>query len=295
MTNARKTGRKKIKKKALFFCTLFFLPAILFFILSCSNIKITAIEDGFIQMAPDSSTGNSKEGPAQESSASTTEPSSGKDVIYFFDYSSVKIEPTQSMDLLIKNCNIYMDIYGDIIVLGEIENLSNAWKTDIEITFNFNDSSGTEIDFVKTPAFASYLQPGSIMPFYLVYTERPNYINISSVKIGTNFRNYNKSPKGLPILAEENRGFTDKIFNVNGKVTNIGDNSIEDLKIFCTFYNLKNQVVFIKKCYIKEDMMDPLEEQDYSLEVLMDEYLPEYTHYRFGAFFRDSLKIPVHE
>jgi len=188
-----------------------------------------------------------------------------------------------------------MDIYGDIIVLGEIENLSNAWKTNIEITFNFNDSSGMEIDFVKTPAFASYLQPGSIMPFYLVYSERSNYINISSVKIGTNFRNYNKSPKGQPIVSEEKRGFINKIFNVSGKVTNIGENSIEDLKIFCTFYNLKNQVVFIKKCYIKEDIMEPLDEQDFRLEVLMDEYLPEFTHYRFGAFFRDSLKIPDQE
>jgi len=290
-----KPSENKIKKNTLFFCTLFLLPAILFFILSCSNIKITTPDAGFMQLDMDSSTGNGKESLTHEGSANNTAPSSGNDVIYFFDYSSVKIEPTQSIDLLIKNCNIYMDIYGDMIVLGEIENLSNAWKTNIEITFNFNDSSGREIDFIKIPALAIYLQPGSRMPFYLSYTARSNYINISSVKIGTNFRNYNKSPKGQPIVSEEKRGFINKIFNVSGKVTNIGENSIEDLKIFCTFYNLKNQVVFIKKCYIKEDIMEPLDEQDFRLEVLMDEYLPEFTHYRFGAFFRDSLKIPTQE
>jgi len=248
-----------------------------------------------MKMAPEPGTGKSKESLTDESPANTLASPSEKDAIYFFDYSSVKIEPTQSIDLLIKNCNIYMDIYGDMIVLGEIENFSSAWKTNIEITFNFNDTSGREIDFVKIPAIASYLQPGSRMPFYLAYTARSNYINISSIKIGTNFKNYNKSPKGLPIVAEEKKGFINKIFNVSGKVTNIGENSIEDLKIFCTFYNLKNQVVFLKKCFIKDDSMDPLDQQDFGLEVLMDEYLPEFTHYRFGAFFRDSLKIPAQE
>ena len=291
----KKPAGKKIKKNILFFCTLFLLPAILFFILSCSNLKITTPEAGSIQMDPEPGTYKSKESLTDESPANTLASPSEEDVIYFFDYSSVKIEPTQSIDLLIKNCNIYMDIYGDMIVLGEIENFSSAWKTNIEITFNFNDTSGREIDFVKIPAIASYLQPGSRMPFYLAYTARSNYINISSIKIGTNFKNYNKSPKGLPIVAEEKKGFINKIFNVSGKVTNIGENSIEDLKIFCTFYNLKNQVVFLKKCFIKDDSMDPLDQQDFGLEVLMDEYLPEFTHYRFGAFFRDSLKIPAQE
>jgi hypothetical protein len=39
--------------------------------------------------------------------------------------------------------------------------------------------------------------------------------------------------------------------------------------------------------------MIPEEEQKFTLKVLLDEYLPEFTHYRFEIFFEDKIKTSV--
>ena len=295
MTNVKKQGRPNLKKTVSFLIILFSMLSLSFFIFSCSKVKTAVFNDTAGIQAPNTpgtiaapaATGESAENPATGPYEETP--------VYLFDYKSVNLKPTESIDLLIKNCNIYTDIYGDMVVLGEIENISGVWKTNIEITFNFFDGSGREIDSIKIQGLANYLQPGSRMPFYLVYETRANYINISGIKIGTNFKNYNKSFKGLPVIAEEDRSFQNKTFSIKGKVTNIGENNIEDLKIFATFYNLKNRVVFIKKCFIENNEMDSSGVQDFGVAVLLDEYIKDFTHYRFEAFFRDSVKAAVNE
>ncbi|MCL5070408.1 MAG: hypothetical protein M1308_05870 [Actinobacteria bacterium] len=212
------------------------------------------------------------------------------DQIYFFDYTKIIIDTTQSIDLIIKNSNIYVDIYGDLLILGEIVNSSTVNKTDLEITFNFYDRLDNLIDSRTLEAFASYLKTGGVIPFIYNYEEKSKYIDIDKIKIGINYKNYNKDLIGNPIVTSENFYYSKDILKIEGSIINLGQSGIEDLKLLSTFYNNKNQVVFIRKCsYLKNSLL-PLEAENFSLDVLMDEYIQPFTHYRTEAFFKDSLR-----
>jgi len=209
--------------------------------------------------------------------------------IYLFDYSVIKLVPTKSIDIAIKNCSLYQDIYGDLLILGEVLNNSDSVKTNLEITFDFTDRFSGEMDFKKIPAYAEYLQPGKKIPFCLIYEDRSRYIDIGEIKIGANYKNYNQSFSGYPVVTDENFSYYDDKMLIKGSLINLGFADIENVKLFATFYNLKNQVVFLRECYIEKSRLNPQEHENFSLAVLMDEYIPEFTHYRFEVFFRDAL------
>ena len=212
------------------------------------------------------------------------------DQIYFFDYTKIIIDTTQSIDTKIQNSNIYTDIYGDLQILGEILNSSTINKTDLEVTFNFYDKFDKLIDSKTQPAFANYLKIGGVLPFVYNYEEKSKYIDIAKIKIGINYKNYNKDLIGNPLVTNESFYYSKNTLKIEGKVINLGQNGVEDLKLLATFYNYKNQVVFIRKCSYLENSLLPLEDENFNLDILMDEYIKPFTHYGIKAFFKDSLK-----
>jgi len=234
-----------------------------------------------------------KPGEAYSQYAEDGSGNSEGDSLYLFDYGKIEIENTSSIDLKINGSNLYLDIYQDLIVLGEIENISAENKTDIEITFDFYDKYGNEIISADLPAAVNYLRGGSTLPFWYYVTEREKYIDIFKLKIGVNYKDYYKSFEGNPIVESESYGYTGDYLIIEGRIINLGKGRIRNLKLFCTFYNEKDQVVFIKQCYLPVEEMDHGKEQGFVLKVLLDEYLPDFTHYSFGIFFEDDIEMPV--
>ena len=210
--------------------------------------------------------------------------------LYLFDYEKIKLESTSSIDVKIENCNLYLDIYEDLVILGEVKNVSKVNKTDIEITIDFYDKHGEKIISAVIPAYINYLRGGSRLPFYYYLTEREKYIDVSKIKIGVNYKDYYERFEGNPIVERESYYYKEDYLIIKGKVINIGEEKVRNLKLFCTFYNDKNQVVFIKQCYLAREEMIPGRDQEFTLKILFDRYLPEFTHYRFEVFFEDEIR-----
>ena len=209
--------------------------------------------------------------------------------LYFFDYTKIRLASTDSIDIKIENCNLYVDIYGDLVILGEVKNVSTTCKTDIEITFDFYDKYGERITSSKVPVCVNYLKGGSSVPFSFYLGEKNKYIDIFKVKIGVNYKNCYERFKGNTVVKNEKFYYQGNTLVIEGKVVNLGRSRVENLKLLCTFYNKKDQVVFIKQCYLPREELGPLEEQSFTLKVLLDEYLPPFTHYSLEVFFEDSL------
>ncbi len=214
-----------------------------------------------------------------------------KNTVFAFDFEDISIRSTHSLDMEIRNCNLYMDMYGDLVVLGEILNTSNKSKTDVKITVDFIKPDGSLLEAHTVAAYVNYLQPGKRMPFYFIYGDRKKYMDMSEVEIGINYNNYNKDFKGLPVIAGENFYYRDNTMVIHGSVQNIGQSDIEDLKLFCTFYDLKDRVVFIKEGHLEDREIGVFDKQDFEIKVLLDEYNQPFTHYRLGVFFRDSFNV----
>lgn len=210
---------------------------------------------------------------------------------FLVDYTKVRLEIIESIDLKISNCNLYQDIYEDIIILGEVKNISLTNKTNLEITFDFFDKDGNKISSGSTPAFSNYLDIGKTLPFLYYFEEKDKYAYISTVKIGINYKNYNDNFLGSPGVFEENFHYNGNFLIIDGKVINKGQNKIEDLKLFGTFYNKRNQVVFIKECSKEKDTLEPLEQENFEIKILMDDFSSQFNHFTITPFFKDSLKI----
>ena len=213
------------------------------------------------------------------------------DELYLFDYKKINVESTSSIGAEIKNCNVYIDLYGDLIVLGELENASRTTKTDIEITLSFISRVGDSILKTAIPVQANYLKSGAKYPFHYYYEDRQKYIDISTIKVGVNYKEYNKNFIGNPIVETEDYFYRDQYLVIQGRVINLGREKIKNLKLLCTFYSDRDKVVFIKECYLKRVKMMPSEEQVFTLEILLDEYLKEFTHYSFEIFFEDEIRV----
>ena len=80
------------------------------------------------------------------------------------------------------------------------------------------------------------------MPFVYNYEEKSKYIDIAKIKIGINYKNYNKDLIGNPLVTNESFYYSKNTLKIEGKVINLGQNGVEDLKLLATFYNNKNQV-----------------------------------------------------
>ena len=211
--------------------------------------------------------------------------------LYLFDYKKINIESTSSIGAEIKNCNAYLDLYGDLIILGELENTSRTTKTDIEITLSFISRVGDYVMETIIPVPPNYLKSGAKYPFHYYFGDRQKYIEISTIKVGVNYKEYNKNFKGNPIVEIEDYFYKDEYLIIRGRVINLGKEKIKNLKLLCTFYNDRDKVVFIKECYLKRVKMMPSEEQTFTLEILLDEYLEEFTHYNFEIFFEDEIRV----
>lgn len=211
--------------------------------------------------------------------------------LYLFDYKKINVESTSSIGTEIKNCNVYLDLYGDLIILGELENTSRTTKTDIEITLSFINREGTRILEIAIPVPVNYLKSGAKYPFHYYYEDRQKYIDISTIKVGVNYKEYNKNFKGNPIVEVEDYFYRDQYLIIQGRVINLGKEKIKNLKLLGTFYSDRDKVVFIKECYLKRVTMMPSEEQVFTLEILLDEYLEEFTHYSIEIFFEDEIRV----
>ncbi|MBN2073417.1 MAG: hypothetical protein JW770_05675 [Actinobacteria bacterium] len=211
--------------------------------------------------------------------------------LYLFDYSKIKILPTQSIDIKIDSCNIYQDLYGDIVITGEANNYSGTTKTDMEITYSFLNKAGRNIYQASEKTLADYLRMSSKVPFILYFGDRGKYMDIDAIKIGINYKNYNPVFDGNPVVLSENHYYEKGSFFIEGSVINLGEKSIKNLKMYCTFYDKKDRVVFVRKCFLKRERMMPEEQQDFKLQIIPDPYLKEFESYHFEVFFEDEIEV----
>lgn len=112
------------KKKMNVSCRKIFLKFLALFIASLAAVLVLSCQK--------------QEGHSSMEEGSLSGESSSLDL---FDYKSILIKNTSSIGTKIKNCNAYLDIYGDLAFFGELENTSNTIKTDIEITIDFLNSN----------------------------------------------------------------------------------------------------------------------------------------------------------
>lgn len=218
--------------------------------------------------------------------------SQSTDLLSYFDYKKIGIDVTSSIGVKIKNCNIILDYFGNLLVLGEVSNISSVIKTNMILTFDFYDKKNDLLFSDNIIIQTNYLRPGATVPFIYSVKDSTQYININNVKIGINYKDYYKLLQSNVVVRKEKTSYEDNMIKISGKLVNIGENKAKNIVLLCTFYDEKDKVVFIKKCYIPKQELSPKEEEDFLLEVLFSKFGSKFTHYNFEVFFEDSVEMP---
>lgn len=218
--------------------------------------------------------------------------SQSTDLLSYFDYKKIGIDVTSSIGVKIKNCNIILDYFGNLLVLGEVSNISSVIKTNMILTFDFYDKKNDLLFSDNIIIQTNYLRPGATVPFIYSVKDSTQYININNVKIGINYKDYYKLLQSNVVVRKEKTSYEDNMIKISGKLVNIGENKAKNIVLLCTFYDEKDKVVFIRKCYIPKQELSPKEEEDFLLEVLFSKFGSKFTHYNFEVFFEDSVEMP---
>lgn len=218
--------------------------------------------------------------------------SQSTDLLSYFDYKKIGIDVTSSIGVKIKNCNIILDYFGNLLVLGEVSNISSVIKTNMILTFDFYDKKNDLLFSDNIIIQINYLRPGATVPFIYSVKDSTQYININNVKIGINYKDYYKLLQSNVVVRKEKTSYEDNMIKISGKLVNIGENKAKNIVLLCTFYDEKDKVVFIRKCYIPKQELSPKEEEDFLLEVLFSKFGSKFTHYNFEVFFEDSVEMP---
>ncbi|MHB1346043.1 MAG: hypothetical protein ACYCXK_00990 [Candidatus Humimicrobiaceae bacterium] len=277
-------------KAAALFLAVISIFILLVFLNSCTLKEVLTVADRITtESQTETSAGQSSGGATEEKSET---PDEKENKLVFFDYENIKLETTTSIGVKIKNYNLVLDYFGNLNFLGEIENTSNSNKTSIIITLEFYDKKNELIFSDDMPLNINYLRISSKIPFSYTVKDPEKFINISKIKAGINYKDYYKLFSGNTIARTEKFFYENNILHIEGKLINIGESRVENLVLLATFFDKKDGVVFMRKCYLEKNDLLPQEQENFRLEVELGKYTLGFTHYDFEVFFEDSVKMP---
>jgi hypothetical protein len=146
---------------------------------------------------------------------------------------------------------------------GEVRNDSSAARESIELRVNLLDAAGHEIASKIGYASMSYLKPGEISPFSVLFTKDDRAAPFAQYKIevrsskadfkpGYTYRDLSVLPS--PQARPDQYGF----IKISGRVRNNGGQAAKFVQIFAVFYDQQGMVVGLANSYAETANDAPL-------------------------------------
>jgi len=167
-----------------------------------------------------------------------------------------------SIILLISTENVTQDSFGDIKILGELQNVGNADVSFVKITYTFKDASDDVLDTEYTYVYGSskntdtvvtdtILSPGEVGSFSL-YTNVPNDL-VTSMYYTISYENYDTYQMKSEIVLHGNIVKQPDYFGyleLLGELKNLRGAIGYFVKFVATVKNVKGQVIDVGYSYI---------------------------------------------
>ena len=146
---------------------------------------------------------------------------------------------------------------------GEVRNGGSTARESIELRVNLLDANGNEIASKKGYASMSYLKPGEISPFSVLFTKDDQAAPFAQYKIevrsskadfkpGYTYRDLSVLPG--PQAWRDQYGF----IKISGRVRNTGDQAAKFVQVFAVFYDQQGMVVGLADSYAESANDAPL-------------------------------------
>jgi hypothetical protein len=151
----------------------------------------------------------------------------------------------------------YVSPNGHFVVLGEVKNTGNHAKDSVSLNVEVTSSDGLKIATGATSVYANNFLPEQKAPFYIDFGKIDFNIlsNISSFNISlanappTNYIQYPDLS-----LNVDSAGIANDAYVVEGSITNTGNQTANNIKIYATYYNTAGVVVAIGFVILKDPL-----------------------------------------
>ena len=161
----------------------------------------------------------------------------------------------------------YVSPTGHFVVLGEIQNTCSHALESITLNVTVSASDGSIIAEGTTNAFVHNFLPQQKAPFYIDFGKID--FDIISKTSAFDISLYNAPPTNYnqyPDLSidVDFRGIIDVAYVISGSITNIGNQTANDIKVYGTYYNAAGVVVAVGFMEL-DDPLTPNSSANFSL------------------------------
>jgi hypothetical protein len=151
----------------------------------------------------------------------------------------------------------YVSPTGHFVVLGEIRNTGSHALESVTLNVTVSASDGSTIAEGTTDAYVHNFLPQQKAPFYIDFGK----IDFDAISKTSTFdislynappTNYDQYPD-LSLNVDFN-GIVNVAYVISGSITNIGNQTANDIKIYGTYYNAAGVVVAVGQVELKEPL-----------------------------------------
>jgi hypothetical protein len=154
---------------------------------------------------------------------------------------SLTIPPEIEKGLLIPNYSDYVDTFGFLHIVGEVENISTNNTEENQITVTFIDTEGNPIINASTYTYLDIITPGQRSPFEILLSSSPIAKNFI---LETTWQISEEEPYiDIEIESESLQLYEEGWYRIVGQLKNSGNKTVDSAIVVATFYNATGQVV----------------------------------------------------
>jgi hypothetical protein len=162
---------------------------------------------------------------------------------------------SQPENITIMSYSWYTDLYGNFIVVGEIQNVGPNTVVSVFLTGIVYTQDGVSQAYGYTTAFVNYLVPQQRAPFEMEFLPQASVTgDLSWVSLGVDHVDFTVERAettdkyqypGLAIMDNSGNADSEGVYWVTGHVQNSGTQAATNVRVVGTFYNSAGTVVAV--------------------------------------------------
>jgi hypothetical protein len=190
--------------------------------------------------------------------------------------------PSPAPPLLVEviNTTPHTNSMGDLVLLGEVQNLGSRPVKYIDVSVTLYDANGavlaTESSYATTPWSSNLwhtgvLLPGEIAPFDIIIDSPGQW---DDWEIETDYEeaansNFDEHYYDLEILNDQGRAINELFYNyrVSGQIENIGSLETGNVRIVATLYDAQGRIVGVEQAMTDDDELLPGEVVSFAVDM----------------------------
>lgn len=154
---------------------------------------------------------------------------------------SPTLPPEIEKGLLILSHSTYVDTFGYLHVVGEVENIGTNNTEQNQVTVTFVDTEGNPTVSASTYSYLDIISPGQRSPFEIVFSSSPN---VTNYKIELSWQIATRVPySGIEVIGDSLQLVEKNWGQLVGEVKNNGNQEANRVIIVATFYDKLGRII----------------------------------------------------